>query len=127
MRKIGVMLGGQQPVDAVALDAAAAHTGWGEASSVPLHARVGEVEIYYLHRHGREQSINPHQINSRANIACLHALGVEALIGLYTVGSVDPELPVGGVVAPSQIIDYTWDVCDVMSEFLLSYLLSVKV
>ena len=29
-------------------------------------------------------------------------------IGTYTVGSVDPNLAVGDLVVPDQLIDYTW-------------------
>ena len=83
-------------------------TPWGEAASAPLLHQVGEHEMILLPRHGAEHEFAPHQINYRANVWLMHELEVDYLVGTYTVGSVDPQLEVGQLVVPHQLIDYTW-------------------
>ena len=83
-------------------------TPWGEASCAPMLGNVGAHQVYILPRHGAAHEFAPHQINYRANVWLMHQLAVDHLIGTYTVGAVDPNLAVGALVAPHQIIDYTW-------------------
>lgn len=83
-------------------------TPWGEASSTPLLHRAGAHEMILMPRHGAAHEFAPHQINYRANVWLMHKLQVDYLVGTYTVGSVDPQLQVGQLVVPHQLIDYTW-------------------
>ncbi|MEM7001575.1 MAG: S-methyl-5'-thioinosine phosphorylase [Pseudomonadota bacterium] len=111
--KIGVCVGGAPVFEAqselvpesveVSTD-----TPWGPASAVPQKWVSGVYEFYLLNRHGPEQTINPHSINYRANIWLLAQLGATQIVGTHTVGSIDLDLPVGSLVLPDQLIDYTW-------------------
>ncbi|XOV81903.1 MAG: S-methyl-5'-thioinosine phosphorylase [bacterium] len=83
-------------------------TPWGDASAPPQKYVVGDYEYLILSRHGAQHEFAPHQINYRANIWLMHSLGVDGLLGTYTVGSIDPALAVGQLVVPSQLIDYSW-------------------
>ena len=66
----------------------------------------GEV-IAFIPRHGRPPRLFPHKINYRANIQALSNLGVDSIIAINAVGSVDISLEVPSLVIPDQIIDYT--------------------
>jgi 5'-deoxy-5'-methylthioadenosine phosphorylase len=65
-------------------------------------------DIWFLPRHGKQHSIAPHRINYRANVWALHKLGVSKIIAVNAVGGINSTLPVGAMVLPDQIIDYTW-------------------
>lgn len=108
MTRLGVFIG-SAPLDIEGLSACAdVATPWGDAAAAPLSYKVGEHEMILMPRHGAAHEFAPHQINYRANVWKMADLNVDYLVGTYTVGSVDPELPVGGLVVPEQLIDYTW-------------------
>ena len=65
------------------------------------------VDVVFLPRHGHPPSNPPHRVNYRANIRALQIENVTQIIAVTAVGSCDPELEVGEVVIPDQIIDYT--------------------
>jgi len=64
-------------------------------------------KIAFLARHGKGHTIPPHLINSRANIWALKHLGVERIIGICAVGSLQMEYKPGEIVVPDQFIDFT--------------------
>lgn len=64
-------------------------------------------ECYLLLRHGSNHSIPPHMINYRANIWALNEVGVEALLGIYAVGSISDHLKVGEATLVEQFIDFS--------------------
>src|SRR6266581_6846964 len=69
---------------------------------------VGEVagrRVAFLPRHGRDHRFPPHQVNYRANLWALRALGVRQVLGPCAVGSMLPELGPGSLVIPDQVID----------------------
>ncbi len=108
MKRIGVFIGSTPlPLSEVATFGERA-TPWGDAAAQPASHAVGAHELVFLKRHGEDHEFAPHQINYRANIWLMHSLGLDGVIGTYTVGSVDPELDVGQLVVPTQIVDYTW-------------------
>jgi len=108
MTRMGVFIG-SAPLEIDGLGpCAGVETPWGRASCAPLLLKDREHELVLLPRHGAEHEFAPHQINYRANVWLMHQLGVDHLVGSYTVGSVDPELAVGQLVVPHQLIDYTW-------------------
>ena len=108
MARVGVFVG-SSPLDIEGLDACSdVNTPWGAASCVPLKFVVGDHELLLMSRHGAEHEFAPHQINYRANVWLMQKLKVDYLVGTYTVGSVDPELAVGQLVVPHQLIDYSW-------------------
>jgi 5'-deoxy-5'-methylthioadenosine phosphorylase len=65
-------------------------------------------ELFFLSRHGFDHTIPPHRVNYRANISAFKSLGCEAVIAIYAVGGIHPEMRQSThVVIPDQIIDYT--------------------
>ncbi|RFF28308.1 MULTISPECIES: S-methyl-5'-thioinosine phosphorylase [unclassified Wenzhouxiangella] len=83
-------------------------TPYGRPSSALARVRVGELDGWFLARHGRPHRIPPHRINYRANIDALHRLGVERIVAINAVGSMDPVCGAGELVVPDQLIDYSW-------------------
>ena len=108
MARMGVFIG-SAPLDIDDLRPCGhIQTPWGEAACVPLLHRLGDHEMIFMPRHGAQHEFAPHQINYRANVWLMHELQVDYLVGTYTVGSIDPQLEVGQLVVPHQLIDYTW-------------------
>ena len=83
-------------------------TVWGRPSAALARHEVAGGEVLVLPRHGVGHEFAPHEINYRANVQAFKDASVDAVIGLFTVGSIDPALPSGAIVVPDQVIDYTW-------------------
>jgi 5'-methylthioadenosine phosphorylase len=64
-------------------------------------------DVVFLSRHGVEHDVPPHRINYRANIKALEQLGVDRVVATFAVGGIAEDIPPGGVVALSDIIDFT--------------------
>lgn len=122
--RIGVIGGSAFPKDwnswvgferAEDLDISAASLGdseLGEPSADLLGVHCGDSELMYLARHGAEHHLLPGEINYRANLRLLADARVEAIVATHTVGGIDASIPVGGLVLPRQVIDYTWGRAD---------------
>ena len=65
------------------------------------------VELVFLPRHGRNHEFNPSEVNYRANIFGMKALGVSWIISVSAVGSLQEEIVPGHVVVIDQFIDRT--------------------
>jgi len=83
-------------------------TPFGAPSDRPRQVAVADTELWFLARHGDPHRIPPHKINYRANIHALKILGVDSVLAINAVGGLVVGLPAGSMVAPDQIIDYTW-------------------
>ena len=73
--------------------------------------RVGFLDghrVAFLARHGEGHSLPPHQINYRANLAALQALGARRVLALNTVGGITERFGPRVLACPDQLIDYTW-------------------
>lgn len=73
--------------------------------------RIGTFDAHrvaFLARHGEGHSVPPHQINYRANLAALQALGAQRVIALNTVGGITERYGPRVLACPDQLIDYTW-------------------
>ncbi len=71
---------------------------------------VGELagrRVAFLPRHGRGHTYAPHRVPYRANVWAMASLGVRALIGPCSVGSLQPEIEPGHFVIVDQIVDRT--------------------
>ncbi|HZO89701.1 MAG TPA: S-methyl-5'-thioinosine phosphorylase [Chthonomonadaceae bacterium] len=68
---------------------------------------VEPYKLYFLARHGAAHGLAPHQINYRANIAALVALGVRYVFATNAVGSLRPDLVPGTLVLLHDFIDFT--------------------
>ena len=62
-------------------------TPYGKPSDDISLVKVGEKTVAFLPRHGKEHTLNPSEINYRANIYALKSLGVKAIISPCCVGS----------------------------------------
>lgn len=83
-------------------------TPWGEPSTALVRLRIDGREVWFLSRHGLGHDIAPHRINYRANIDALASVGCTTILALNAVGIIGMSAPVGGLVLPDQLIDYTW-------------------
>lgn len=89
-------------------DRQAVETPYGPPSAAVRTVRFDAHAVLVLPRHGDSHTLPPHAINYRANAYALKALGVDSVIGLNTVGAVDPDREPGSLAVPDQLIDYTW-------------------
>lgn len=64
--------------------------------------------IAFLPRHGRRHDFAAHRVPYRANVWAMASLGVRALIGPCSCGSLQPELHPGDFVVVDQLVDRTW-------------------
>lgn len=87
---------------------ASVSTPFGEPSGPLSRFSIGANELLFLPRHGPDHGIAPHHVNYRANIHALAAGGVDAVIAVNAVGSLDERVAPGSLVVPDQLIDYTW-------------------
>jgi 5'-methylthioadenosine phosphorylase len=84
-------------------------TPYGEPSGTLTFGRIGAQEVVFLARHGHGHTIPPHRVNYRANIwALVKAAKAEGIVSVASVGGIRDDLGPGALVAPHQIIDYTW-------------------
>ena len=65
------------------------------------------VDIAFMTRHGSDHSVPPQRVNYRANIQALKDLGVDYVIAVNVVGSVDPALKPGDLQLVEDFIDFT--------------------
>lgn len=82
-------------------------TPFGAPSDAIRLGRIGDREVAFLARHGRDHRLLPGEINYRANIYALKSLGVLRILSASAVGSMKPEIKPRDVVLPGQFIDRT--------------------
>jgi len=81
--------------------------------------RIGMLDghrVAFLARHGEGHTVPPHQINYRANLAALQALGARRVLALNTVGGITGRFGPRVLACPDQLIDYTWGRISTLSE-----------
>ncbi|HEY5613449.1 MAG TPA: S-methyl-5'-thioinosine phosphorylase [Lysobacter sp.] len=85
--------------------------------------RIGMLDghrVAFLARHGEGHTVPPHQINYRANLMALQALGAQRVLALNTVGGITGRFGPRVLACPDQLIDYTWGrvstICEVESD-----------
>lgn len=84
-------------------------TPYGEPSGAVTFGRIGCQDVVFLARHGYGHTIPPHMVNYRANIwALAKGAGAEGIISVASVGGIRSDMGPGVLVAPDQILDYTW-------------------
>jgi 5'-methylthioinosine phosphorylase len=91
-------------------------TPYGPPSSPLLHGRIDGHDIVFIHRHGFEHTIAPHEINYRANLYAMKQAGVSHVIAVGAVGGITERMMPITLVTPDQIIDYTWGRKQTFSE-----------
>jgi 5'-methylthioadenosine phosphorylase len=85
----------------------ALHTPFGKPSDRYIKGKLGETEVVFLPRHGKGHRWLPTEVNFRANLFGMKKLGVERIISVSAVGSLQPEIAPGDLVVPDQFIDRT--------------------
>ncbi|MEF9676686.1 S-methyl-5'-thioadenosine phosphorylase [Pectobacterium aroidearum] len=83
-------------------------TSFGDPSGIITLGEIAGVPVAIVNRHGIGHRLLPSEINVRANIAALKALGVSQVISFSAVGSLVEEAPPGTFVAIDQYIDRTY-------------------
>ena len=84
------------------------NTPYGEPSGPLVHGRLLGHDVVFIARHGFTHRLPPHSINYRANIWMLKNAGVDSIIAVNAVGSMNQDCPPETLVIPDQIIDYSW-------------------
>ena len=82
-------------------------TPFGEASGPFVVGRLGGRRVAFLARHGTGHRIAPSELNFRANIYGMKALGADAVVSISAVGSLREHIEPGDLVVPDQFIDRT--------------------
>ena len=77
--------------------------------SAPIYrCKIKGTEFLYLSRHGdKGYDITASFVNYRANIWALKQLGVERIIAWSGPAAIDPEIKIGEVLVPGDLIDET--------------------
>ncbi|MCZ6872934.1 MAG: S-methyl-5'-thioadenosine phosphorylase [bacterium] len=107
--KIGVIGGsglyameGLQEVEEVQIE-----TPFGLPSDAYITGTLHGRQMVFLPRHGRGHRVPPSALNYRANIYGFKSLGVEWLISVSAVGSMQENIHPGDLVIPDQFFDRT--------------------
>lgn len=82
-------------------------TPFGAPSDAYCVGRLDGRPVVFLARHGRGHRLAPSEVNFRANIWGLKALGVEWVISVSAVGSMRETIHPLDVVVPDQFVDAT--------------------
>jgi 5'-methylthioadenosine phosphorylase len=82
-------------------------TPFGDPSDVYFLGEIGGVPVAFLPRHARGHRILPSEVNYRANIWGMKALGVQYVLSASAVGSLREELRPLDIVVPDQLFDRT--------------------
>ena len=82
-------------------------TPFGPPSSPVVLGDLRGKTIAFLARHGIGHTIPPAEVNYRANLYALKALGVERVLSISACGSLREDYAPGDVVVPDQLFDRT--------------------
>ena len=83
------------------------HTPYGATSDAITVGEVGGTKILVIPRHGADHSINPSNVNYRANIWALKELGATHILAPTACGSLRDDIKPGSLVFIDQFIDRT--------------------
>jgi 5'-methylthioadenosine phosphorylase len=82
-------------------------TPFGDPSAPLSIGFLGETEIAFLPRHGRDHQFSPTDVPYRANVHALKQVGATRIVSSNAVGSLREDLPPRTIVVPDQIFDRT--------------------
>jgi len=82
-------------------------TPFGDPSDAFVVGTLEGKRVAFLARHGRGHRILPSEINFRANVYAMKELGVERIISVSAVGSLQEDLRPGEFLVPDQFFDRT--------------------
>jgi 5'-methylthioadenosine phosphorylase len=82
-------------------------TPFGDPSEVLVVGTLEGKHVAFLARHGRGHRFMPTELNYRANIYAMKILGVQRIISVSAVGSLQEDLRPGEFLVPDQFFDST--------------------
>src|SRR2546428_3076358 len=82
-------------------------TPFGDPSDAIVLGTLEGKRVAFLARHGRGHRILPGEINYRSNLYAMKLLGVERVISVSAVGSLQEDLRPGEFMVPDQFVDRT--------------------
>lgn len=82
-------------------------TPFGDPSDAFVVGTLEGKRVAFLARHGRGHRFMPSELNFRANIYAMKLLGVQRIISVSAVGSLQEELRPGEFLVPDQFFDST--------------------
>ena len=82
-------------------------TPFGPPSAEIVVGRLNGASVAFLPRHGRGHRLSPTHIPVRANVYALKTLGVERVVSISAVGSLQEHVRPLDLVVPDQLIDRT--------------------
>ena len=82
-------------------------TPFGSPSDSIVVGKLEGISVAFLPRHGRGHRLNPTEVPVKANIYALKSLGVEQIISISAVGSLQEPIRPLDMVVPDQLIDWT--------------------
>jgi 5'-methylthioadenosine phosphorylase len=82
-------------------------TPFGDPSDAFVIGTLEGKQVAFLARHGRGHRFLPAEVNYRANIYAMKLLGVERIISVSAVGSLQEDLRPGEFLVPDQFFDRT--------------------
>lgn len=84
-------------------------TPFGTPSSPITTGMIDGRVVAFIARHGIGHTLNPSEVNYRANIFALKQLGVRKVVSISACGSLREDYAPGHIVIPDQLFDYTRD------------------
>jgi len=82
-------------------------TPYGKPSAPFTIGEIGGQRVAFLPRHGRNHQRPPHEINYRANVWAMKAIGARRIIGPCASGALQADLELGEFVVCDQFVDRT--------------------
>jgi 5'-methylthioadenosine phosphorylase len=82
-------------------------TPFGRPSAPVMEMEVQGSPFLFLPRHGIGHHISPTEVNYRANIYALKALGADTIVSISAVGSLQEQYAPRDFVLPDQFLDWT--------------------
>jgi len=83
------------------------NTPFGKPSAPLVVGTLNEKRVAFLARHGIGLTINPTEVNYRANIYAMKMLGVPQIVSISACGSLREDYAPGQIVIPDQVFDFT--------------------
>ena len=83
------------------------NTPYGKPSDSIRIFNIGNLELAFIARHGRNHTFNPTEIPYKANIWAMRSIGVRWIIAPSAVGSLQEQIRPLDIVIPDQFIDRT--------------------
>lgn len=109
MTKIGIIGGsGLYEIDGFEfIEEVSLSTEYGQPSDSYRFFKYGDLELFFLNRHGRNHSYPPHLVNYRANIDGFAQIGVKGIFSFTATGGINRDYRPGDIIVPDNGIDFT--------------------